>query len=91
MTEQRSRQDLMRMTSNNPSGACVFCLSASALFISMTMWLALWDMQLYRGLSGIDSAVFALPATWMIADWWQQRDWGNLLYCARCASVLWQN
>lgn len=38
------------------------CLLASSLAISAAVWLFLPDMTLYRGLSGLDSALFALIA-----------------------------
>jgi rhomboid family GlyGly-CTERM serine protease len=44
------------------------CLAASALTISLSVWLLLPEMQVYRGLSGIDSAFFAFLAAAMWND-----------------------
>ena len=44
------------------------CLVASALAISVSVWLMLPEMQVYRGLSGIDSALFTLLAASMWID-----------------------
>jgi len=41
------------------------CLIASALAISLSVWLLLPEIQIYRGLSGIDSALFMLLAAVM--------------------------
>jgi rhomboid family GlyGly-CTERM serine protease len=44
------------------------CLFASALMISLSVWLLLPEMQVYRGLSGIDSALFTFLAAVMWND-----------------------
>jgi rhomboid family GlyGly-CTERM serine protease len=44
------------------------CLVTSALAISLSVWLLLPRMWIYRGLSGIDSALFTL----LIADMWEE-------------------
>jgi len=44
------------------------CLIASALAISVSVWLLLPEMQVYRGLSGIDSALFTCLAASMWND-----------------------
>ena len=44
------------------------CLVASALMISLAVWLLLPEMQVYRGLSGIDSALFTFLAAVMWND-----------------------
>ncbi|MEM6330057.1 MAG: rhombosortase [Planctomycetota bacterium] len=50
----------------------------SALGISLGVWLAAPGMQFYRGLSGIDSALFAwVTARWTI-DGWGDRNWPRL-------------
>jgi rhomboid family GlyGly-CTERM serine protease len=50
------------------------CLVTSALAISASVWLLLPDMRIYRGLSGIDSALFTL----LISDIWREaRDRGQ--------------
>ncbi len=50
LCEQRSRAKLL------------LCLTTSALTISAAIWLILPTMQTYRGLSGIDSALFTFLA-----------------------------
>ena len=50
------------------------CVIASALAISASVWLLLPEIQIYRGLSGIDSALFTL----LICDTWREgRDRGQ--------------
>ena len=44
------------------------CVITSALAISISVWLMLPHMQVYRGLSGIDSALFALLTVVMWND-----------------------
>ena len=51
----------------------VGCVLMSALAISVSVWLMLPDMQIYRGLSGIDSALFALLTVVMWSDGRSQR------------------
>lgn len=43
----------------------ILCLSTSAILISATLWFWQQDMAYYRGLSGIDSALFGFTAFWM--------------------------
>jgi hypothetical protein len=43
--------------------------------IPLTLWVGLPDLQTYRGLSGIDSALFALLATLLLKQEWQARRW----------------
>lgn len=44
------------------------CVAASALAVSLSVWLWLPDMAVYRGLSGIDSALFAL----LFVEFWSE-------------------
>lgn len=44
------------------------CLSISAALISTTLWFWQQDMDFYRGLSGIDSALFGFTALWMARE-----------------------
>ena len=46
----------------------ISCVITSALAISASVWLMLPDLQIYRGLSGIDSALFALLTVVMWSD-----------------------
>lgn len=46
----------------------LICVVASALAISASVWLLLPAMRVYRGLSGIDSALFTL----LITDIWRE-------------------
>ncbi len=44
------------------------CVTASAVVISLSVWLWLPGMSAYRGLSGVDSALFAL----LVAELWSE-------------------
>jgi membrane associated rhomboid family serine protease len=56
------------------SARFLVCVVSSALAISFSVWLLLPDMQNYRGLSGVDSALFTL----LITDLWgEQRQTGQ--------------
>lgn len=60
------------------------CVIASALAISASVWLMLPDMQTYRGLSGIDSALFALLTVTMWNDGRQSRRRGPQAVAMTC-------
>lgn len=61
------------------------CLLVSALAISMAIFFWQPEIEIYRGLSGIDSALFALFAMGMLKDSYRERDW--LLFGAACAGM----
>lgn len=52
------------------------CVVGSALVISLTLWIALPDLAIYRGLSGIDSALFVLLAVMRVKQDLRHRHWG---------------
>jgi len=52
----------------NGVGSFLRCVGLSAFLIPLTLWVALPQMATYRGLSGIDSALFALLATRVIRE-----------------------
>ncbi|MEE9180039.1 MAG: rhombosortase [Vicinamibacteria bacterium] len=52
------------------------CLAASAILIPVAVLVWLPDMEAYRGLSGLDSALFALLATPILAEKLKERSWG---------------
>lgn len=52
------------------------CLGASALLIPVSVWILLPDLETYRGLSGIDSALFALLAIRLLLEKMETRQWG---------------
>src|SRR5687768_5242432 len=57
------------------SARFLVCVVTSTLAISFSVWLLLPGMQIYRGLSGVDSALFTL----LIADLWdEQRQSGQV-------------
>jgi rhomboid family GlyGly-CTERM serine protease len=60
----------------------VRCVGLSALLIPLTLWFALPQMATYRGLSGIDSALFALLATRVACQAASDRDWLKLSVAA---------
>ena len=51
------------------------CLIASVLLIPLTLWPVLSDMQTYRGLSGLDTALFTLLAVMLIRRSVRLRQW----------------
>jgi rhomboid family GlyGly-CTERM serine protease len=54
------------------------CVVASALLIPLSVWFAEPQMSTYRGLSGIDSALFAMLATRIISEAIADKDWYRL-------------
>jgi rhomboid family GlyGly-CTERM serine protease len=48
------------------------CLAGSALAIPIAVWLWLPELRLYAGLSGIDSALFALLGTELVSEQWRR-------------------
>ncbi|KKK78569.1 hypothetical protein LCGC14_2842260 [marine sediment metagenome] len=57
------------------------CIGLSAVLIPLAVCAWLPELSTYRGLSGIDSAVFMLLATALLRDSWEQQDWGWTLVC----------
>ena len=57
------------------------CMGLSAVLIPLAVFTCMPELSTYRGLSGIDSAVFMLLATALLGDSWEQRDWGWMLAC----------
>ena len=57
------------------------CVGLSAVLIPLVVHAGMPELSTYRGLSGIDSAVFMLLAVTLLADSWDQRDWGWTLVC----------
>ncbi len=57
------------------------CLGLSAVLIPLVVHAWIPELSTYRGLSGIDSAVFMLLAVTLLADSWSQRDCGWTLVC----------
>ncbi len=49
-------------------GSFLKCVGISAVLIPLTLWFALPQMATYRGLSGLDSALFTLLATRVICQ-----------------------
>jgi rhomboid family GlyGly-CTERM serine protease len=58
------------------------CVGISALLIPLTLWFALPQMATYRGLSGLDSALFALLATRVASQAASDKDWLKLSVAA---------
>ena len=52
------------------------CLSATAILIPLAVVILLPDMETYRGLSGLDSALFVLLAAPILAEKLKERSWG---------------
>ncbi len=57
------------------------CMGLSAVLIPLAVCACMPELSTYRGLSGIDSAVFMLLAITLLSDSWDQRDWGWTLVC----------
>lgn len=57
------------------------CMGLSAVLIPLAVFAWLPQLSTYRGLSGIDSAVFMLLAVTLLSDSWRRRDWGWTLVC----------
>jgi rhomboid family GlyGly-CTERM serine protease len=55
------------------------CVVLSAVLISLTLWFAAPWITTYRGLSGIDSALFALVAVRLGREAWLDRQWLKLM------------
>jgi rhomboid family GlyGly-CTERM serine protease len=49
------------------------CLAGSAIAIPCAVWLLLPELELYAGLSGIDSALFALLGADLVREHWERR------------------
>ena len=63
-------------------GRFLMCIGLSACLIPLSVAALMPQLSTYRGLSGIDSAVFMLLAVTLLADSHQQQDWGWTLVCA---------
>jgi rhomboid family GlyGly-CTERM serine protease len=63
----------------NSVGSFLRCVSLSAFLIPLTLWVALPQMATYRGLSGIDSALFALLATRVLREAASDKNWLKLV------------
>jgi hypothetical protein len=69
------------------------CTVGSTLAISAALWVAIPGMEFYRGLSGVDSALFILALTFVLCEGYSQRDWRNIAiaialggtFCAKIA------
>jgi rhomboid family GlyGly-CTERM serine protease len=64
----------------------VGCLAASALTISTAIWWTAPEMRYYRGLSGIDSALFTLAAAGLLQAAWQRGD-RQMVSLIACSAV----
>ena len=51
------------------------CVALSAVLIPLATWIVMPELATYRGLSGIDSAVFALVAVTLLRDATANKDW----------------
>lgn len=79
----------------NSRARFLVCVSASALLISAAVWFFLPGLRVYRGLSGIDSALFALLVMDVLREKWQQKEWawtaaGAFLGAAFFAKIIFE-
>jgi len=65
--------------------ALMWCIGASAVAIPAAVWILMPDLETYRGLSGIDSALFVLLAVSMLRE--SLTD-GDHRWAALCGAVL---
>jgi len=61
------------------------CIGLSAVSIPLAVMFFMPELSTYRGLSGIDSALFMLLAVIMLGDSLRRRDWG---WTAICTTVM---
>jgi len=55
------------------------CLGSASVAIPTTILLLQPEMETYRGLSGLDTALFAMLAVLMLHEKWSERDWNGWL------------
>jgi rhomboid family GlyGly-CTERM serine protease len=53
----------------------LLCILVAAFTISLALWLSLPQLESYRGLSGIDAALFALLSVGIFLEKLRQREW----------------
>ena len=53
----------------------LLCLTAAAVLISASVWLLLPELSTYRGLSGLDTALFTMLSVGVFAEKWAAREW----------------
>lgn len=53
----------------------VVTLFAAGLLIPLSVWALIPEMETYRGLSGLDTALFALLAVSTVQEQWRERRW----------------
>ncbi len=66
------------------------CMGLSAVSIPLAVYVCMPELSTYRGLSGIDSAVFMLLAIILLRDSWEQRDrgWGDRGWTLVCTALI---
>ena len=57
-------------------GRCITCILSATILIPAALWFGMPSMMIYRGLSGIDSALFMLLATTHWRREFQAQRWG---------------
>ncbi len=65
--------------------AFAWCVTVSTLLIPLAVWMLMPELNAYRGLSGIDSALFVLLAVMMLGESLTARQYG---WTALCTTVL---
>jgi rhomboid family GlyGly-CTERM serine protease len=64
------------------------CVIASALVISMSVWFGLSGLRVYRGLSGIDSALVVLLFMELWSEACRSRQWKEIVIPAACLTAF---
>ena len=64
------------------------CLAGSVVAIPCAVWLLLPELELYAGLSGIDSALFALLGADLVHEQWEKRNPATLVLALALSLAL---
>lgn len=63
-------------------GRYLVCLFVSAILIPLFVSICLPELTTYRGLSGLDTALFTMLACYTLAERWAAKEWGWVLTTA---------
>jgi len=66
----------------------VLCLLGASIAVTATVWLGLPHIETYRGLSGLDTALFAMLAVDLLVDAWRQRQPTTMLVTGALLAAL---
>jgi rhomboid family GlyGly-CTERM serine protease len=69
-------------------GRFLACVAASAVLIPLALWIAEPQIAVYRGLSGIDSALFAMLAARITSEAISDKNWPRLALAGLVSTAL---